>query len=287
MKQMRLAVKVLLGMVSASLLVSIVSGCQGAGPALTFTLGDFEKPQELERWQASPEVKLERVSDKATSGRQALRITTSSQSWPTVRLPSLSGRSRNWLSYDWLKLDLFNATGDRKVIKLRADDAKQNTSTVITGLTPGNNTLAVPVELFSALELREIKQLSLSILAPGKGTRFYLDNVRLERAPLSEVKTSAGGAEDTPAVVLDFSHLSKAAGRSAFSANVCLPLEDSETIRIIKVENRDRNRTKLTLSRPELTGADISQKLIISSFFQAEDGWHFNTQGVRSEPDHP
>lgn len=284
MKQLPLTGNPLLAIVSTLILVGIGVGCRATTPALIHTLDDFEKPRSLDAWKGSQGVKLEQTSDKATSGKSALRITTSAHTWPTVRAPSLSARAGNWLPYDWLRLDLFNTTGDRKAIRIQVRDAKQGATTVITGLLPGKNTLAIPTDLFSSLELREIKALELSILAPGKGTHFYLDHVRLARAPLSELKTAPADVEADAAMVLDFSSLAKAARQSAFSANVYLPLADAETIRTIKLDNPDRKLSKLTLAKAELEGCSRSRELTVCAFFLAADGWHFNTRTVTYQP---
>ncbi len=276
------------------LAVGLLAGCQGMAPPRVYCLGNFERARDLKGWQASADVKLEKVSERATKGRAALRITMPAQSDPLVST-SLKKQSRDWTAYEWLKLDLFNTTADRKVLKLLVEDEAGKVVSALTGLRPGMNALAVPLDLFTFLDLKHLKTLKLSIVAPGENSTFHLDHVRLEQLSASQARSDAAspvasGAEEGRAdiskgnITLDFSALGNVSSKEGFRANAYVPLVGTDQVDVIRRRTLDQKRTKLTFGASLFSQCDAGSEVVISAFFVSQDGWHFNTRTIAYHP---
>lgn len=241
----------------------------GAVPAAALIDG-FEEPARLEAWRAAEGVKLTASDEHVTEGSVSLRVRLPGEDRPGFSLSDL--RRRNWLPYEWLALDLYNDTDDAVRGEVWVRDAAAGVTVAVT-LRPGANHLRLPLDLFSGLRLRAVRELGIRVRRPAAGSTFYLDNVRLERWPVrggSEGASSAG-TESAP-LRLDYRALASLSRRTGFLANVYVAGVDSGP-RLHRLRPTDKAAVEHTLTVPP-------GRLRVSSFFLGRDVWYLDTREV-------
>src|SRR6185503_7481998 len=93
----------------------LFAGVAAAEESASAILYDFEAKDSLEGWEnlvlpqskeREPAVKMEQVSDHATSGKQCLKLTFAGGNWPTVTTTKVDDA---WLRYQTFHADVFAA----------------------------------------------------------------------------------------------------------------------------------------------------------------------------------
>jgi hypothetical protein len=185
-----------------------VGGCAvgpeagGASVTAVELLGDFESEEQLAGWSGGEGVKVERVAERATSGRYALRVTVPENVAAGV---DCQPRDSDWSRFTSLRMDAVNPSQDRLVMALRVDDEKSadyanryNWDDGSLVLGPGRNEVEVPMQALASgrpgsrgLDLFHIRGVFLFPLGDHPERPFYLDNVRLEALDLRKFPAKA------------------------------------------------------------------------------------------------
>ncbi len=134
----------------------------------------------------------ERVSENAASGKSSLKVTDK----PKAGNIHFTGFPKDWTGYPYLKLDIFNPSGELASLVIVLTDSatrpdKRYTKSIGTyqtradiskNLKPGMNSIVIELEglanneKLGQLDLSNIKKLAVDI----QGKSYTLDNVRLD-----------------------------------------------------------------------------------------------------------
>ena len=176
-------------LVSVTVLPGLVlldrSQARGAFPALA----SFESPIELGRWSGN-QVQLQRVTEWASDGRHALRVTSEAGSvYPGLFMEDGVG---DWTGRRVLVFNVVWLGAQACVLGVRADDHPgfppyaERAQTEVT-LAPGPNTIRLELDPFlrtpsgQPLNRAGIKRWGLFLINPPANATFLLDHIRLEQ----------------------------------------------------------------------------------------------------------
>jgi len=226
----------------------------------------FENADRLRHWDASEGVCLDLTEEHATRGAKALKLTLPAGPYPGV---STSRIPENWLPYEWLRLDVFNTGADTMHLGLWARDAAGTKVTVGTVLGSGPNDIRIPVDVFSALRLRQVKTVCLFVTQPSADTTIVVDNLRLERRAAATVypETLKG-----PTVILDYQALKALRRNSGFLANVYTS-DGGGPARLLRLRPTEKHLVKQAVAVP-------AGEAVVSSFFLDHGTWFLNTRTI-------
>jgi len=166
-------------------------------------LFDFEDDKEIKELykengpgDVTKDYPVEKVTDHATSGKYALKVTFPDVGdWPGIHFLKFK---TDWSNYDILKVDVYNPTEEVVALNFAGADKDAGfTNEAYFGqynlrfhasmpLKPGKNTFeidlsGVTVEDGSrAVDLKNMKRFALFVTSRPKGLVLYFDNIRLE-----------------------------------------------------------------------------------------------------------
>ena len=151
-------------------------------------LFDFESKKELERlnWECGKWFELSK--ENATSGKRSLKVSLPPGQYPGINFEKIA---KNWSNGRFLKMDVFNPSGERIPFHIRIDDHKSgweyaNRFDINFMLKKGMNHLSIPTNSMKTnihrlpLNLKRIERMMVFIPDNSKRRELFIDNIRLE-----------------------------------------------------------------------------------------------------------
>jgi len=164
-----------------------------AGPLRVKLIEDFEKAEPLKAWVIR-ETRAEVTTKHATKGFKAARVeypgwSAGMNEWPAFILDRGHGdfTDGDWSYYDTFKFDVYNDSDAAAPLSLRIDDATGKSNYQHYNVAAKEQvTLDCPIaRLRDTIKTTDISHIDLFLTRPDRNYTLYIDNIRLEAAPLS------------------------------------------------------------------------------------------------------
>jgi hypothetical protein len=201
----------------ATLAFSLTAAALPAGPPDELVLFDFEAAGELKAWKnldrtgakvREPDIRIERSTDMASSGKHSLKLTFGGGSWPTLTTTSVPA---DWNAWHTFKADV--AVSRPCVVGFTVlqeqsrpgDGYEEATSrwTRTAFLQAGKNPLSFALRPASGNPLDpkrgKVVRLEIFMYNPHDGEAIHVDNLRLSKAreepPPAKVSFTVAGTD--------------------------------------------------------------------------------------------
>ena len=250
-------------------------------------LADFEKTGAVQ-WQLSDGVSAEIEKRPDGVDGSALKVAFPPKAlFPRLTLRGFPG---DWLSYDFLCLDVFCPKEGAIPRNLFLDVRTENwlSQSVCTGLEPGLNRLRVPVELVALPSLSNVRSLALYLDQPMKEQTIHVDNVRLERQPRVLLFGEAVHMdyETDDGLRINFRELELEGWSTSYGAVAFVPLATGET-RMVRCSGRRGTAAGFTVPPEAFKGMKRDAPVEVWGYFRARNCTYFMRDEVRVKPGEP
>ncbi len=175
------------------------------------SVASFEDPADLQKFRASG-VQMERVSEHASDGKWALKVTfpgAERDTWPGFHVPVGDGDFSDQIH---LVFEAYNASGKRARLSWRVDDAAGKKVYGGASLAAGRmQTVLVPIYAYKYdLDVKRVARIYIYISRPRETWVIYFDNFRFQRPSdlrrpiihVPRVQPPSAPAEEGPAFVV-------------------------------------------------------------------------------------
>jgi hypothetical protein len=159
-----------------------------SNPAAQKILFDFESESELEKLNWECHKWFELSEEHATSGKHSLRVILPPGQYPGINFQEIK---KDWSESNYLKMDIFNPSGEDLKFHIRIDDNKSgweyaNRFDKDFEMTQGMHHISISTDSIRTnmhdhpLNLKKIKRMMVFIPNNMQKREIYLDNIRLE-----------------------------------------------------------------------------------------------------------
>ena len=233
------------------------------------TLADFDTvPGKVEPGTGT-QIRVEASPDGKNG--QALRIElTPEGDYPGVYVSP----PQDWLSYDLLCFNIF-CPEDKSTpgaMSFKISDGAGRQQTFSTGLVKGMNEICLPMEAASFVSLSRVKELNLFWGRPAGNLVVYLDNVRLERAKLTDHPSRHDAAAEGDPFAIDFTGL-QTGKNTCYMVTAWIPLE-AGGYRVVRCNAPSKQQVSYSIDAEAFKGYAAGKPIRVWTVFLDHGVWN-------------